>query len=163
MNIFVLDNDPKKAAQMLCDKHVSKMILETAQILCAVAHKNGISNVPYRLTHKNHPCTLWAGDTALNWEWLLTHGLAMSAEYTRRYKKIHKSTMAILWCKTNDTVQQSKGGQLTPHPQCMPPQYHAASPVDAYRAYYINEKAHIAKWAHSTMPSWWPVKQQGNR
>ena len=33
MNIFVLDSDPAIAAQMLCDKHVVKMILESAQLL----------------------------------------------------------------------------------------------------------------------------------
>ena len=35
MNIFVLDPDPEKAASMLCDCHVRKMCLETAQILSA--------------------------------------------------------------------------------------------------------------------------------
>ena len=33
MNVFVLDYDPKTAAEMHCDKHVVKMILETAQLL----------------------------------------------------------------------------------------------------------------------------------
>lgn len=34
MNIFYLDGDVTKAAQYHCDKHVVKMVLETAQILC---------------------------------------------------------------------------------------------------------------------------------
>jgi hypothetical protein len=38
MNIFYLDKDPKKAAQYSCDKHVVKMILESAQMLCT-AHR----------------------------------------------------------------------------------------------------------------------------
>ena len=38
MNIFYLDKDPVKAAQYSCDKHVVKMILESAQMLCT-AHK----------------------------------------------------------------------------------------------------------------------------
>lgn len=42
MNIFVVDTDPRKAAQSLCDKHVVKMVLETAQILST------ISGGPYR-------------------------------------------------------------------------------------------------------------------
>ena len=33
MNIFFLDKDPVKAAQMQCDKHVVKMVLETAQMV----------------------------------------------------------------------------------------------------------------------------------
>ena len=38
MNIFYLDTDPVLAAQMQCDKHVVKMILESAQMLCT-AHR----------------------------------------------------------------------------------------------------------------------------
>ena len=36
MNIFILDNDPVIAAQMQCDKHVVKMIVESAQMLSTV-------------------------------------------------------------------------------------------------------------------------------
>jgi len=36
MNIFVLDKDPYVAAQMMCDKHVVKMILEGSQMLSTV-------------------------------------------------------------------------------------------------------------------------------
>ena len=38
MNIFYLDEDPVKAAQYMCDKHVVKMIVESAQIL-STAHR----------------------------------------------------------------------------------------------------------------------------
>ena len=33
MNIFCLDEDPIKAVQMMCDKHIIKMILELIEIL----------------------------------------------------------------------------------------------------------------------------------
>jgi hypothetical protein len=42
MNIFVLDDDPKKAAEMLCDRHVVKMCVETAQILSGVMLRRGM-------------------------------------------------------------------------------------------------------------------------
>ena len=38
MNIFILDEDPVIAAKMLCDKHVPKMIVESAQML-STAHR----------------------------------------------------------------------------------------------------------------------------
>ena len=38
MNIFYLDKNPKIAAEMHCDKHVVKMITETAQLL-STAHR----------------------------------------------------------------------------------------------------------------------------
>ena len=36
MNIFAVDTDPKRAAMALPDKHVTKMILESAQMLSVV-------------------------------------------------------------------------------------------------------------------------------
>ena len=36
MNVFYLDKCPVKSAEMSCDKHVVKMILESAQLLCTV-------------------------------------------------------------------------------------------------------------------------------
>jgi len=33
MNLFILDKDPVKAAQLQCDKHVVKMIVESGQML----------------------------------------------------------------------------------------------------------------------------------
>jgi hypothetical protein len=56
MNIFFLDTDPEAAAVMQCDKHIVKMPLETAQMLCAVYHRYG-EPAPYKLTHANHPST----------------------------------------------------------------------------------------------------------
>ena len=38
MNIFILDTDPIVAAQLQCDKHVVKMIVESAQML-STAHR----------------------------------------------------------------------------------------------------------------------------
>ena len=37
MNIFVLAGNPWDSAKMQCDKHVVKMPLETAQMLCSVS------------------------------------------------------------------------------------------------------------------------------
>ena len=54
MNIFVLDESPIISAQMQCDKHIVKMPLETAQMLCSVWHRYGQGmNVPYKEAHKD--------------------------------------------------------------------------------------------------------------
>ena len=76
MNIFFVHKDPVIAAQSLCDKHVVKMVLETAQILCTAIHNssNGDIKPPYRPTHKNHPCVKWAGLSGANFDWLYRHG-----------------------------------------------------------------------------------------
>ena len=152
MNIFVLHHNPAKAAQMQCDKHVIKMILETAQMLCTVVHAQGIV-APYKATHKKHPCTLWAGKSKQNWNWLVDHGMALCGEYTKRYVKIHKSEQHIRWCKSLSIDLPNIG--LLPFAQAMPQQYRNKCAVSAYRAYYCGEKANFATWKLKT-PSWWP-------
>ena len=151
MNIFVVDQDPVTAARQLCDKHVVKMILETAQMLCTVAADQGYET-PYRRTHAKHPCTLWAAKSVANWTWLLRHGLAMCAEYTRRYGRTHKSEEVIMWAA--GLRMRFTESALTPFAQAMPPQYKNECAVTAYRAYYHGEKAHFATWK-SEVPQWW--------
>ena len=51
MNIFYLDKCPEKAAQLQYNKHVVKMLLESAQMLCAAHHVLGNpDDVPYKLS-----------------------------------------------------------------------------------------------------------------
>ena len=152
MNIFVVDTDPEKAARQLCDKHVVKMVLETAQMLCTVARQNGFDNAPYKKAHPKHPCTLWAGKSAANWTWLIDHGLAMCEEYTQRYGRTHKSEAVIRWCR--NLPIRFPAEQLTPFAQAMPEQYKNECTVTAYRAYYHGEKAGFATWK-SEVPKWW--------
>ena len=154
MNIFVLDEKPDVAASMLCDKHVVKMILETAQMLCTVASQQG-HETPYRATHAKHPCTIWTAQSRANWQWLVKHGIAMSKEYTRRYGKVHKSQSVIEYC--NNLNLRFPKDTLTPFAQAMPPQYKNECAVTAYRAYYHGEKSGFATWKTST-PKWWGAK-----
>lgn len=77
MNIFVLDPDPAIAASLHCDQHLSKMILESAQMLSTVASKlldppTFASGNYYKPTHVNHPCTLWAGESLNNSKWIVS-------------------------------------------------------------------------------------------
>lgn len=152
MNIFRLDNDPLLAASYHCDKHVVKMILETAQLL-STAHGGGEGMC--KPTHVNHPCAVWARKTAGNYDWLWRLGGALLVEYYRRYGKLH-SYHRIMYgslAALPGSLLDSPWSQ-TPAPQCMPDQYKHADAVTAYRAYYLGEKMRFARWAHSTTPSW---------
>lgn len=151
MNIFVLHEKPEIAATMACDKHVVKMILETAQMMCTVVASYG-HETPYRATHAKHPCTIWAAQSRANWNWLIEYGMSLCSEYTKRYNKIHKSQRVIEWCTT--TYVDLPEVPQTPFAQAMPPQYRNECAVTAYRAYYMGEKAHIATWKTQT-PNWW--------
>ena len=71
MNIFYLDEDPRLCAQYHCDRHVIKMILESAQLLCtAVNILAGEQVTPYKSTHVNHPCSIWVRESFDNWNYV---------------------------------------------------------------------------------------------
>lgn len=178
MNIFALSSNPAESARMMCDKHVVKMIIETAQLLSTThrvldghpyIEKTGKRSIKrwnhpfdqkfpdcplYKATHINHPSTVWARQTNNNYNWLYCHFVALCKEYTHRYGKIHsteKKLLDILSCLPHNIDV----GPLMPIPQAMPNQYKQASTVEAYRAYYRGEKAKFAKWTNRDIPQWW--------
>lgn len=144
MNVFFLDRDPTRAAQMLCDKHVVKMTLETAQILSTIV------GGPYKPTHQRHPSVLWAAD---NPGWVWEHFMALLDEYTYRYGKTHKCAEVARFIATRLPTSPAK--LVTPPAQCMPEVYQQDDPVVAYRDYYCHEKAPFARWERGrAAPSW---------
>lgn len=151
MNIFVLDTNPQRAAQYHNDKHVVKMILETAQILSTINHKHGV-DAPYKATHHNHPCVLWAEQSTANYQWLVTLGFALCEEYTHRYNKIHKSVSALV--ATAFPPDSIPEGELTPFAQAMPDDCKNSDAVIAYRNYYIKYKQALASWKNRPAPEW---------
>jgi len=159
MNIFVLDESPIISAQMQCDKHIVKMPLETAQMLCT-AHREldgddyADEENLYKRAYWNHPCTIWARQTDANYYWLYEHFLALGKEYTYRYGKTHASIDKLkdALCYAPATITLSS---MTPVAQAMPDEYKNEDPIKAYRDYCINEK-HYAKWEKGrTKPEWW--------
>ena len=144
MNIFYLHRDPVKAATVQYNKHVVKMILESAQMLCTAHHCYGSAeqkaNVPYRQAHLNHPSTIWARQSTSTYKWLYDHMIALGKEYTKRYGKEH---LAIHKCKDflkTPPVHLQNDYWCEP-PQCMPDQYKVeGDSVSAYWNYYENEK-----------------------
>jgi hypothetical protein len=153
MNIFVLDLNPALAAQYQCNKHVIKMTLESAQLLCSPFEL--ADNPPYKRTHYNHPCAKWTRENESNYIWLLDHAWALETEYTYRYNKIHKSAIVIDWCYQNMYKLALPREKLSPFAQAMPDIYKNPDPVVAYRAYYINEKKRMAQWKVRERPDWY--------
>jgi hypothetical protein len=156
MNIFVLDENPQVAAQMHNDKHCIKQLLESAQLLCGVHHmSNPISTlqVPYKLSHKNHPCSIWVRDCIENYIWLCDLGLSLCEEYTYRYGKRHKSQDVIEWCITN-IPNLRENGDVTPFALAMPDECKVNTAVDSYRLYYITHKKGFSTWKNRNKPEW---------
>ena len=153
MNIFVTDPDPVKSAQCLPDKHVVKMPLESCQMLAIVASTkwgHGFGKLPKLdwtpyLTDKGafrgHPCTIWAQE---NYRWLIEHGLALCAEYTHRYGKVHSCQHTLEHAKM---IFPPSNGEVTPFARAMPDEFKYDTSIDTITAYkrYIASKP----WASS--------------
>ena len=154
MNIFFLDYDTKKCAEYHCDKHVVKMILETAQLLCGVHHLTPqvTPQVPYKLSHKNHPCAIWTRESLSNYLYLCDLGLELCKEYTYRYGKRHKSQVVIEWCLCNKPMSVDIG--FTTPPMAMPDEYKVMDVVESYRNYYIGAKKDFCVWKNRDVPEW---------
>jgi len=167
MNIFITDESPYQSAYNLPDKLVVKLALEQAQMLAAnfsdeFLNYGGLHKKDggfYKATHKNHPCTKWIRESKENVAWAIVHGLAICAEYHRRYGKIHSCLQAHLDAKR---LFEQNGGSLkmysghTPFVRAMPEEIKndtTISSVEAYRR-YLHTK-HYAKWKHNNQPTWW--------
>jgi len=163
MNIFYLDHDPVIAAKAMTDKHVVKMILESAQLL-STAHRvlDGepmvqlsaagrrltryshptLDDVLYKSTHINHPSGVWARESKENYLWLYKHFLALCSEYTNRYGRTHL-TYEKLGTILGSPPLSIADTPFTTIKLAMPIPYHLPDPVEAYRYYYESEKLHI--------------------
>jgi hypothetical protein len=180
MNIFVLDEDPRVAAQMVCDKHCSKMIVESGQML-STAHRmlDGIQyrgrsnsgkttqtryrfndereNLFYITVHKYHPCTTWTMESKTNYEWHYEHFIGLSDEFEYRYGKQHLTAQ-----KLKDVLRKAPENipniSMTPFAQAMshyPMCKVEDDAVAAYRNYYHQAKS-FAKWEKGRpAPYWW--------
>jgi hypothetical protein len=149
MNIFVLDVNPKLAAQYHCDKHVVKMVLEQTQIMCTVLNDLGIST-PYSSTHRNHPCVKWGRESLSNYLWLRELTLELHKEFQYRYGKTHKSGLVA----ESLPIPNIKDFGLLPFAQAMPEEYKDKNFVTAYRNYYKFGKTDLLKYTKRNIPNW---------
>lgn len=155
MNLFILDSNPMKAARDHCDRHVVKMILETAQLL-STAHRvlDQCDDVElYKATHINHPCAKWVRECSDNYLWAYHLFIALCDEYKTRYGKIHV-TDTKLRSRLARPPRNIKYGIQTPFVLAMPEECKVSNPVASYRLYYLMHKAPIATWK-TQPPTWW--------
>jgi len=185
MNIFVLDSDPLIAAQMMCDKHIPKMIVESGQMLSTTHRmldgkltkkpsKSGKTMVKYwdlyegsddleaellyyKAVHTAHPCTVWSMQSSDNYRWHWEHMRALCDEYTYRYNKMHKTHRELLYAIEALPRNIPKGG-LTPFAQAMKQYPECIVPGNAVQAYqnYYHAAKPFAKWERGrAAPNWW--------
>lgn len=161
MNIFYLDTNPELAAQMHCDKHVVKMILETAQLLSTAHHLvDGTPSIEcYKLTHKNHPSSIWVRENKEQYQWAWHLLQALCKEYTHRYDKVHKVEWSGLLERLRQQPHGLSSGEYTAPPQCMPDYCKHDITKTAYRNYYKQEKGSIATWNKTRPAPDWMVEE----
>jgi hypothetical protein len=179
MQIFYLDNDPKRAAQMLDDKRVNKMLIESMQIISTVwfisnperaAELRGkdIINMKY---NPNHPVIKWTSASILNYIWLYTHALSLVTEYEFRYEKYNHRTKRRLFDLYEETHSK---GEYPDLPEIVVPfseEYQAmkpnelkdTDPVIAYRRYYNEVKYNTCRWEKGRDPPVWFQGYQNNQ
>lgn len=179
MNLFILDESPAAAAIAHCNKHVNKMIIETAQMLSTnhrfldgqmfyALSKNGrrikkwnhpkYDKVLYKTCHINHPSTVWLRQSHENYIWGYELFRCLSQEYTHRYKKSHAT-----WNLLKDLLAQLPSNiPIKPQTKfsiAISDDYslaHIHDPLEAYRQYYA--KKHLEQfdmtWTNRDQPAW---------
>jgi hypothetical protein len=157
MNIFAVSTDPDKAAKQLPDKHVTKMILESAQMLSIVFSKHywdigevmKVDGTPFKTAKgafKNHPCTIWAADKEENCAWLIHHAICLCDEFEARFGKRHGLAHSLFQAKK--LFHRATGRSIvcfrsvTDFARAMPEQWKFDDTIDDVTAYrrYMNSK-----------------------
>jgi len=150
MNIFALDINPKQASIYHTDRHIVKMPLETAQMLCTTINISG-GNAKYKTCFINHPCTKWVRESMDNYVWLCELGIYLCEEYSFRYNKTHACEEVIYNCYLNAPKIDSKG--LTRHALAMPDECKEENDsVLSYVNYYNKYKTHLFSWTKRNKP-----------
>lgn len=181
MNLFLLSRSKQKSARLHCNRHVVKMILETTQLLWTGIHMGGVDvcKLPikaYRKTHSWHPTAIWVRESSTNWRFTVEFGLALCAEYTRRYGKRHKCEDHLVFFRRFGYVEplerrpiKNKRGSMkngcTPFPLAMPDDcvvYKRGSPhaVRSYRKYY---KRKNKDWTEKGRPMLWCIQVKSKK
>ena len=166
----------------MVDRHVVKMILETAQLL-STAHrvidgvevveqkyvngslparyrkvkrwklKDGRDNELYQATHINHPSAVWCRAGHQNYLWLFDHFLPLLNEYTHRHGKNHKcGAMVDVLSNLPDKIPMKAFTPVTP---AMAAEFVISKDsVENYRNYYKQGKKHLHRWTKRNPPEW---------
>lgn len=142
MNIFYTNDNPLIAAREHCLRHNVKMIVEHLQMLSTAHHvldgDQALQGI-YKVSHQNHPSSVWVRSSVMHYEWLLDCTGELLRLFTARTGKIHKSQACF------ELVQKLpknlKDNDFTPPPIAAPDSFKALAVFDktrtpeAYKAY----------------------------
>tara|TARA_B100001250_G_C19726324_1_gene756232 strand:+ start:233 stop:793 length:561 start_codon:yes stop_codon:yes gene_type:complete len=186
MNIFYLHEDPKIASTMHIDKHVVKMVIETAQLL-STAHRvldgkeyygktaNGrkikrwkhpnsnLEHTLYKASHVNHPSAVWVRENGFNYRWTWLLMAELGKEFYLRYGKMHMTTEKLEQVLQEPPKSIPWNHVGTQPPQCMPDDVKVpGDSVQAYRNYYVKYKHPFATW-RTQKPVWFDEMERNQK
>jgi hypothetical protein len=154
MNLFILDESPRLAAQYHVNSHVVKMVTEAAQLLSTAHVVLDGQQVAMKMTNISHPCASWVSKSTSNYDWCYWYYLSLAQEYTYRYGKNHASFDSYYSALVRPPSNIKKG-ELTPFALAMPDQYKVpGDAVQSYRNYYTHGKVDLHTWKRRGKPEW---------
>lgn len=148
MNIFVLDRNSFKYVTKMSNKHISKMIVKTAQLMSTAhrfldgkciltettrkSHTKSLKShwylddereyILYKATNIHHPYAKWVRESSANYERLLEVFVELNIEYRCRFGKVHKTYRTL--CEQLARLPKNiKHGELTQFIQCFDSKY----------------------------------------
>lgn len=163
MNLFYLDHNLNKCVQYHCDKHVVKMITETAQLISNV-HRicSGNKVIPdfvmqFDKRHANSPHAKWLRESVYNYNFICKFGLELYYEYQFRYNNPEKHQRALkifLW--SLDTKPKLPSSEFVLPPIVMKDNFKINNNIVlSYRNLYMTEKRHFMSWTKRKKPIWY--------
>lgn len=169
MNIFPLHRDPLIAAQMHCDQHVRKMILEYAQLMTlAYEENNDIKSwalAPASRTYANNPCALWVRACRGNYLWTFSLFVGLLNEYQFRWGVSHAYEIyRVRYAEVPEFLpdplrrdhEEDLGWAVALPPDCRVP----GGTVRQTRLLY-NRHKRFATWTRRPVPDWYVLPPSG--
>ena len=185
MNLFYLDEDLDKCARYHVDKHIVKMPLEAAQLLCTAiwvdevlgftpralnaeerevlnSKKSEIKHLPLEERPLTPYLPMMYNHPCTIW----TRSSLDNFEWVHCYANALNDEYHYRYGKLHKSVEQvinklpdpknmPRNG-LTPFLMAMPDELKDENDVvGSYRLYYHTDKATFAKWSHRETPDWW--------
>lgn len=149
MNVFILDRNMEKSAQMLDDAHLKAQINEACQILMANYNKWNYPNA--KIGHVNHPVTKYYSN---DFRELVSYLNFLLKEYEYRFRKLHQNffwyfgfnnTIPCFMPKEFSDSKTYVNGKMTDN-------------IEEIRR-YISTKPHSKPytWTNREKPDWWEV------
>ena len=184
MNLFYLDDDLDRCAEAHIDKHVGKMQLEAAQLLCTALWVDKLLGFVPRALNPDELAVIKAEMSQL------APNIDDRQHLDIPYKAAHVNHPSCVWvrssyehyawthCYVNALDSENVWRGNKPHKSCtvvnrlplpanmlnkgwqppfpaMPEELKTGNILEDYRTYYIRDKAAIASWKRRGQPDWW--------